>query len=55
MKVEWNWGSQELCWPGPRSCPVLGLILALPCKVAEGDEHLVGRSELIPGDRRALE
>lgn len=33
----------------------LGLILALPCKVAEGDEQLRGFSELIPGDRRALE
>lgn len=33
----------------------LGLILALPCKVAEGDEELHGFSELIPGDRRALE
>lgn len=33
----------------------LGLILALPCKVAEGDEQFRGFSELIPGDRRALE
>lgn len=33
----------------------LGLILALPCKVAEGDEQLRGFSEHILDDRRALE
>lgn len=41
--------------PGILHALGLGLILALPCKVAEGDKQFHRFSELIPGDRRALE
>ena len=36
----------ELCQSGPWSCLVLGLILILPCKVAEGDKCSVGSLNL---------
>lgn len=39
-------GTWELCRSSPCSCLDLGFILALPCKVAEGDEHSAGSPNL---------